>query len=68
MAVILLEALLALFILIAIVWWTMFHGRQRGELPPETGNARSEEAPPPSAPQRQEAAAPTDGGKVPPFP
>ncbi|MBQ0130667.1 MAG: hypothetical protein KBT18_00405 [Comamonas sp.] len=35
MVLILLEALLALCVLLAIVWWTMFHGRQQGELPPE---------------------------------
>lgn len=34
MWLILLEALAALFILVLIVWWTMFSGRQRGELPP----------------------------------
>lgn len=34
MGLILLEALLALCILVAIVWWTMFHGRSKGELPP----------------------------------
>jgi hypothetical protein len=33
MVLILLEALLALAILVAIVWWTMFSGRQKGELP-----------------------------------
>jgi len=32
MALLLLEALLALVILIAIVWWTMFAGRSKGEL------------------------------------
>ena len=32
MALLLLEALLALVILIAIVWWTMFAGRHKGEL------------------------------------
>lgn len=32
MALLLLEALLALVILIAIVWWTMFAGRNKGEL------------------------------------
>lgn len=31
MGLILLEALLALLILVGIVWWTMFHGRPRGE-------------------------------------
>ncbi|MEN9889338.1 MAG: hypothetical protein RL559_1375 [Pseudomonadota bacterium] len=34
MGMLLLEALLALVILIAIVWWTMFAGRRKGELPP----------------------------------
>lgn len=34
MGLILLEALLALVVLIAIVWWTMFSGRKKGELPP----------------------------------
>lgn len=46
MWLILLEALIALAALVAIVWWTMFSGRDRGELvrPPE------ERAPPPPAP------------------
>ena len=33
MVVILLEALLALTLLVLIVWWTMFSGRNNGELP-----------------------------------
>ncbi|HSI53249.1 MAG: hypothetical protein ACAH21_01470 [Ramlibacter sp.] len=33
MLLILLEALLALVLLVAIVWWTMFSGRKKGELP-----------------------------------
>ena len=32
MLLILLEALLALVLLVAIVWWTMFAGRKKGEL------------------------------------
>ena len=32
MGLILLEALLALVVLVAIVWWTMFSGRKGGEL------------------------------------
>jgi len=32
MSLLLLEALLALLILIGIVWWTMFSGRKKGEL------------------------------------
>jgi hypothetical protein len=35
MLLILLEALLALLVLVAIVWWTMFSGRPKGELPPD---------------------------------
>ena len=34
MGLILLEALLALIVLVVIVWWTMFSGRKKGELPP----------------------------------
>jgi hypothetical protein len=60
MGLILLEALLALCIFIAIVWWTMFSGRSKGELhqaptapdqapneasPHAPGNALSEAAP-----------------------
>jgi len=33
MLLILLEALLALGLLLLIVWWTMFSGRKRGEPP-----------------------------------
>ncbi len=33
MTLILLEALLALLVLVVIVWWTMFSGRPKGELP-----------------------------------
>jgi len=33
MLLILLEALLALVLLVGIVWWTMFSGRPGGELP-----------------------------------
>ena len=35
MWMILLEALGALAVLGFVVWWTMFSGRQAGELPPE---------------------------------
>lgn len=31
MLIILLEALLALVLIVAIVWWTMFSGRDKGE-------------------------------------
>lgn len=33
MTLLLLEALAALLLLIFIVWWTMFSGRKKGELP-----------------------------------
>jgi hypothetical protein len=33
MGLILLEALGALLLLVLIVWWTMFSGRNKGELP-----------------------------------
>lgn len=33
MGLILLEALLALGLLVLIVWWTMFSGRNKGEPP-----------------------------------
>jgi len=36
MTLILLEALGALVLLVFIVWWTMFSGRKKGELPPES--------------------------------
>lgn len=54
MGLILLEALGALVLLVLIVWWTMFSGRQRGELP-----ARHAQAP--DAP-----AAPAESDKTPP--
>jgi hypothetical protein len=38
MLVILLEALLALAVLLLIVWWTMFAGRKGGEPPREGDN------------------------------
>ncbi len=53
MWLILLEALIALAVLVAIVWWTMFSGRRRGEL-----------VHPPAEPERPPASAPT-GGKPP---
>lgn len=53
MGLILLEALLALAILVAIVWWTMFSGRQKGELPTAARDAAPADAgqePPPGNP------------------
>jgi hypothetical protein len=45
----LLEALLALVILLLIVWWTMFSGRPRGEVPRTDAEGQAPEARPPSA-------------------
>ena len=39
MGLILLEALLALVLLVVIVWWTMFSGRPKGE-PPKDNEPR----------------------------
>lgn len=47
MTLLLLEALGAGLILIAIIWWTMFSGRHRGELP-GTEDAPGDTLPPPS--------------------
>jgi hypothetical protein len=40
MTLLVLEAVGALVALLLIVWWTMFHGRQDGELPPEDEESR----------------------------
>jgi cbb3-type cytochrome oxidase subunit 3 len=45
MLLILLEALLALVLLVLIVWWTMFSGRNKGEL--------ADAAPPPKPDQEE---------------
>ena len=50
MTLILLEALLAGLILVAIVWWTMFAGRRKGELkqePPQDTDQTFGKEPPP---------------------
>jgi hypothetical protein len=47
MGLILLEALGALVLLVLIVWWTMFSGREKGELPMA----------------QKDASRPDDGGK-----
>ena len=46
MVLILLEALLAMVLLIAIVWWTMFSGRKGGEPPTRDANAARDEGRP----------------------
>ena len=46
MGLILLEALLALAVLVLIVWWTMFSGRRRGEPPRAADTVDTEEREP----------------------
>ncbi len=49
MILLILEAMLALLILVGIVWWTMFSGRKKGEMKSEVkGVAQDKEQPPPS--------------------
>jgi hypothetical protein len=43
MTLLLLEALGAGLIFIGIIWWTMFHGRKNGELPPEENNDKKKD-------------------------
>ena len=45
MGLTLLEALLALVLLLLIVWWTMFSGRDKGELKPEEKEERANKPP-----------------------
>ena len=45
MALILLEALLALSLFVAMVWWTMFSGRSKGELPSEDNKESDDKRP-----------------------
>ena len=42
MALLLLEALGALLLLVFIVWWTMFSGRQKGELKDRSAHAETD--------------------------
>jgi hypothetical protein len=50
MSLLLLEALGALLLLLLIVWWTMFSGREKGELPTSTplDDAKTDKIPPPT--------------------
>lgn len=49
MLLLLLEALGALCVLVFIVWWTMFSGRHKGELP-EQREPEDKLPPPPKGP------------------
>ncbi len=45
MILLLLEALGALLILVFIVWWTMFSGREKGEVKRDPGEDNDKPAP-----------------------
>lgn len=55
MTLLLLEALGAGLILVGIVWWTMFAGRTRGELPPEAHRTLADNADKTSAQDQAQA-------------
>ncbi len=52
MLLILLEALGALLVLVLIVWWTMFSGRKKGELPPPAHSDEDPTRPPEREPKK----------------
>ncbi len=66
MAVVLLEALGAGLLFVLIVWWTMFSGRKKGELPgqhdQQTGERDAADEPPHSESGK---AAPTEDQQAP---
>lgn len=49
MILLILEAMLALFILVGIVWWTMFSGRKKGELQSEIKDVIHDDKQPPQS-------------------
>jgi len=53
MTLLLLEALGALVLLIFIVWWTMFSGRNKGELPDEVEREKARQAPVDEGPESE---------------
>ena len=53
MLVLYLEALAALALFLLAVWWTMFAGRKKGELPPEKQAWTPVEKTPPAAEEEQ---------------
>ncbi|WP_169801540.1 hypothetical protein [Hydrogenophaga palleronii] len=50
MTLLLLEALGALLLFVFIVWWTMFSGRKKGELPDAADSEKKEAGQDPAAP------------------
>ena len=53
MLLLLLEALGALLVLILIIWWTMFSGRRKGELPGAHSTDTPADQPPGDATQKR---------------
>jgi hypothetical protein len=51
MVLLLLEALFALCLFLFIVWWTMFSGRKKGELPSEVTEQAAERTAEAAAPK-----------------
>ena len=45
MTILILEALGALLLFVLMIWWTMFSGRKKGELPPRKSSEAPEEPP-----------------------
>jgi hypothetical protein len=58
MTLLLLEALGALVLLVFIVWWTMFSGRKKGELPAHAEQEKLQAPAPRAKPQDSEPPAP----------
>ena len=56
MWILMLELGVALFLLVFIVWWTMFAGRRRGEIaePPPPGERPAPAPAPPATPSRDD--------------
>ena len=67
MGLILLEALLALVLLVGIVWWTMFSGRRGGELPaPSAPDGSPQDGAPPAAAPSPPSSSSPPGPPTPP--
>lgn len=54
MMILFLEALGALLIFVFIIWWTMFSGRKKGELPSASSDPKAE-LPQPTKPEKTDA-------------
>jgi hypothetical protein len=55
MTLLLLEALGALLIFLFIIWWTMFSGRKKGELPDDVEREKAGKQTPPSQEDHRDA-------------